>query len=277
MTGAFAALVGALAGGGLLLVAAGLTGRQVFGGSDSRLGYGTVIRYAPVAAVGLVAWMVTGWPVAAVVAVLAVVAARRLFGNRAARDAGIAKTEAVAAWTEMVRDAIGAAAGLEEALIATASIAPEPLRPPVATLVARLQREPLAGSLVAFGDEVRHPSADLVVAALTIAARMEASDLTGLLTRLADAIRGDARMRIRVEVGRARIRTATKVIVGVVAATVVLLTAFNRGYLAAYDTFGGQIVLGVVAAIFAGGGVLLDRMAALQIPDRFSARTGAPT
>lgn len=277
MTVTVVALVGALAGAGVLLVAAGVTGRQVFGDGGSLFGDAGVARHVPVAVGGLAAWSVTGWPVAAVIAVLAVIAARRLFGNRVARDAGIAKTEAVAAWTEMVRDAIGAAAGLEEALTATASIAPEPLRPAVATLVARLQREPLASSLVAFGNEVKHPSADLVVAALTIAARMEASDLTGLLTRLADAIRGDARMRIRVEVGRARIRTATKVIVGVVAATVVLLTAFNRGYLAAYDTFGGQLVLAVVAAIFAGGGVLLDRMAALQIPDRFSARTGAPT
>lgn len=277
MTVTVVALVGALAGAGVLLVAAGVTGRQVFGDGGSLFGDAGLARLVPVAVGGLAAWAVTGWPVAAVIAVLAEIAARRLFGNRAARDAGIAKTEAVAAWTEMVRDAIGAAAGLEEALTATASIAPEPLRPAVATLVARLQREPLASSLVAFGNEVKHPSADLVVAALTIAARMEASDLTGLLTRLADAIRGDARMRIRVEVGRARIRTATKVIVGVVAATVVLLTAFNRGYLAAYDTFGGQLVLAVVAAIFAGGGVLLDRMAALQIPDRFSARTGAPT
>lgn len=277
MTVTLVAALGAIAGVGLLLAAAGVTGRAVFDNGDSPFGTARLVRHAPLGLSGLAAWAVTGWPVAALIAVLAAVAARRLFGNRAARDAGIAKTEAVAAWTEMVRDAIGAAAGLEEALTATASISPEPLRPAVATLVARLQREPLASSLVAFGDEVRHPSADLVVAALTIAARMEASDLTGLLTRLADAIRGDARMRIRVEVGRARIRTATKVIVGVVGATVVLLTAFNRGYLAAYDTFGGQLVLAVVAAIFAGGGVLLDRMAALQIPDRFSARAGAPT
>jgi hypothetical protein len=233
-------------------------------------------RLAVPMAFGAAAWMVTGWPVAAAAAVLAALAGSRLFGGGREREASIARTEAVAAWTEMIRDAIGAAAGLEEAVVATAPIAPEPLRPAVAMLVARLQRESLATALVAFGEQVQHPSADLVVAALTIAARMEASDLSGLLTRLADAIRGDARMRIRVEVGRARIRTATRVIVGVVGATVVLLTAFNRSYLAAYDSLTGQLVLVMVAGIFAGGGVLIDRMATLSVPERFRARTGAP-
>jgi tight adherence protein B len=268
----WAAGAGAAIGLGVLVVVAAIRGRtgvvsEIFGRARAR----TVV--VPVG-VGLAAWLVTGWPVAAVAAGLAAVAGSRLFGGGEARESAIAQTEAIAAWTEMIRDAIGAASGLEEAVVATAPIAPGPLRPAVTMLVARLQRDSLAGSLVAFGEDVRHPSADLVVAALTIAARMEASDLTGLLTRLADAIRGDARMRIRVEVGRARIRTATRVIVGVVAATVVLLTVFNRRYLAAYDSFAGQVVLVVVAAIFAGGGLLIDRMAALSIPERFRARTG---
>jgi hypothetical protein len=35
-----------------------------------------------------------------------------VLGGRAARDAAIARTEAIAAWTEMVRDSIVAASGL---------------------------------------------------------------------------------------------------------------------------------------------------------------------
>lgn len=260
-------------GAGLCMIAAGLTGRDLTGGA-TRLGRVRPWRVAAAVAVGAAVGVATGWPVAAVGAASASVALPRLFGGRRAREAAVAKTEAVASWTEMVRDAIGAASGLEEALTATAAISPDPLRPAVTTLAARLQREPLASSLVAFGEEVAHPSADLVVAALTIAARMEASDLGGLLSRLAEAIRGDARMRIRVEVGRARIRTATRVIVGVVAATIVLLIVLNRSYLGAYDSAAGQVVLAVVASIFAGGAVLLDRMSALALPDRFRARAG---
>jgi hypothetical protein len=80
-------------------------------------------------------------------------------------------------------------------------------------------------------------------------------------------------MRIRVEVGRTRVRTATKVIAGVVAAAVIFLALVNRGYLAVYDTAGGQVVLAIVGGVFATGGWLLTRMAAIDLPDRFSART----
>lgn len=79
-------------------------------------------------------------------------------------------------------------------------------------------------------------------------------------------------MRIRVEVGRTRVRTATKVIVGVVIAAISFLTLVNRDYLAVYDDAGGQIVLAIVGAIFAVGGWLLKRMAEIQLPERFTAR-----
>ncbi|HNG25630.1 MAG TPA: hypothetical protein PLC03_16815, partial [Microthrixaceae bacterium] len=135
----------------------------------------------------------------------------------------------------------------------------------------------LPDALVAFGNDLNHPSGDLVVAALVIAARMEASDLSSLLSRLADATRGEARMRIRVEVGRTRVRTATKVIVGVVVAAVVFLALVNRDYLAVYDSPVGQLVLAVVGAIFATGGWLLTRMARIDLPERFTARAASPT
>jgi hypothetical protein len=45
------------------------------------------------------------------------------------------------------------------------------------------------------------------VAAITIATLMEAADLAGLLSRLAVSVRDDATMRIKVEVGRQRLRT----------------------------------------------------------------------
>jgi hypothetical protein len=84
-------------------------------------------------------------------------------------------------------------------------------------------------------------------------------------------------MRIRVEVGRTRVRTATKVIVGVVIAAVVFLALVNRDYLTVYDSPTGQIVLAAVGAIFATGGWLLTRMARVDLPERFTARAGGPT
>ncbi len=274
-----AAVLGAGAGVGFLLILAGVTGRRVLVapqpcGMLHRLASGIpVSRLAPPVAAAVVAAAVTGWLAGAVLVGAAVLAAPRVIGGKRDRQAAVARTEAVAAWTEMVRDSIAAAAGLEEAITATAPVAPEPIRAEVALLVRRLRHASLPVALAAFGDDVDHPSADLVVAALTIAATMEASDLTGLLSRLAEAIRGEARMRVRVEVDRARLRTATKIILGVVAASIALLALFNPDYLDAYDGPLGQVVLLVIGAIFATGGWLLVRMAELELPARFSARS----
>jgi len=219
---------------------------------------------------------VTGWVVGGVLAAGAVLALPRVLGGKAARQQAIDRTEAVASWTEMVRDSIVAASGLEEAIVATAPVAPAPIGREVRALVRRLDHQRLPDALVAFGNDLDHPSGDLVVAALTIASRLEASDLSGLLSRLADATRGEARMRIRVEVGRTRVRTATKVIVGVVVAAVVFLAVVNREYLAVYDSPTGQLVLAAVGGIFATGAWLLARMSEIELPERFTARAHEP-
>lgn len=278
MTTAFLAVLGAAAGVGLAVLLAGLTGRRVLPSIDlesSRrsLAIGTV-RLGPVLLAAFTVLAITGWPVAAALAGAAALAAPRIIGGKSARERAIARTEAIATWTEMVRDSIAAASGLEEAINATASVAPAAIRREVRLLVARLERQSLAPALVAFADDLAHPSGDLVVAALTIAAQTEASDLSSLLSRLADAIRGEARMRIRVEVGRTRVRTASKVILGVVAATIALLALLNRDYLEVYGDAAGQAVLLIIGGIFALGGWLLVRMADLDMPERFTARTG---
>jgi tight adherence protein B len=191
-------------------------------------------RFAAAGVAGVVVLVVTGWIAAALLTAAGIWVLPKLVGGRAANEAAVARTEAIAAWTEMVRDSMVAASGLEEAIAATGPVAPEPIDPEVRRLVHRLDPHagvPLPDALAAFGADVHHPSADLVVAALQLAARMEVADLTSLLSRLAEAIRDDARMRIRIDVGRTRIRTAAKVIVVVVAATVVLLAMTNLDYL----------------------------------------------
>lgn len=274
------AALAAGAGIGLLIVLAGLTGRPVLGELSTDLGRLTsgrlLGRVAVAALVALLVLAATGWVVGAFLAALAAWSLPRVLGGKAARQEAISRTEAVASWTEMIRDSIVAASGLEEAIIATAPVAPGPIAPEVRALVRRLDHERLPDALIAFGDDLQHPSGDLVVAALVIASRLEASDLSALLSRLAEATRGEARMRIRVDVGRTRVRTATKVIVGVVVCAVLFLAVVNRDYLTVYDSVGGQFVLAVVGATFALGGWLLARMATIDMPERFTARVAGP-
>jgi hypothetical protein len=57
---------------------------------------------------------------------------------------------------------------------------------------------------------------------------------------------------------------------------VLFLTVANGQYLAVYDSPGGQIMLAVIGGVFALGGWLLTRMAAIDLPERFTARAATP-
>jgi tight adherence protein B len=277
MTTLVALATGALVGIGLWLAVGALAGWEILPTRDqlaartARLQQATA-RFGLAMLIALVVLVVTRWPVAAALAGLCTVLAPRLLGGGRARRAAIAKTEAIASWAESVRDTMAAAAGLEEALTATAVAPPAAIAPEVRRLAERLRHQRLTDALTTFGDELDHPSSDLVVAALTIAARMEAADLGSLLSRLAVSIRDDATMRVKVEVGRQRLRTSAKIILGSVAATVVMLMVLNRSYLDAYDSVLGQLMLAVVGAVFAGGSWLMARMSDIDLPERFVPR-----
>lgn len=76
------------------------------------------------AAAGTVVLVVSRWPVAAVAGALVAWFTPELFAPRSGRDAALARTEAIATWTEMLRDTISAAHGLEAAIMTTAPVAP---------------------------------------------------------------------------------------------------------------------------------------------------------
>jgi hypothetical protein len=82
-------------------------------------------------------------------------------------------------------------------------------------------------------------------------------------------------MRTRVWVGRARTRSAVRIIVGVVLVFVAGLLAFDREYLAPYDSPAGQAVLALVMAMFGGSFVAMEAMGRVAVPERFVGRRAA--
>lgn len=226
-------------------------------------------------AAALMMWVITGWVVgAALAAMLAVLMPRSLRRTRGQVDL-VERTEAIAAWTEMLRDTLAAAAGLEQAIVTAAPNAPDPIRPEVVHLARRLDRgERLVAGLRRLAADLSNPAADLVVAALVTAAQREARDLVPLLGSLARSTRAEAEMRMRIHASRARLRTAVRVIVGSLGLFGGGLILFNPRYLEPYRTVTGQLVLLLVAAILVGAYVLMHRMAQLRTPDRFLTRVG---
>jgi len=269
---ALATLCGAGIGLGLVVIWAGLRGIDV--SRPTRASYRPKVERANLRiglAVGaaVVVGAATGWPVGAVLAALAGWGAPGLLAGARGAQAAVGRIEAIAGWAEMLRDTMAGAAGLEQAIVATAPVAPLPIRAEVATLALRLEGERLAPALRAFADEVADPTCDLVVAALVLAAEHQAQRLGELLGSLAQAARDQATMRLRVEAGRARTRTSVKVIVGATGGLVLGLAVLNRGYLAPYDSAVGQLVLLLVGAVFTVSFLWLAKMTRPSTTERF--------
>lgn len=222
----------------------------------------------------VVALVLTRWPVAVVAGGLLGIEAPTLLGARERRNQDAARSEAVASWTELLRDTMGAAVGLEQAIRSTAVIAPLGIRPQVRSMVARLEHERLAPSLAALAQDLADTTADLVVTALILAANGEAQDLGELLGSLAEAARDSATLRLRVEASRARIRTSVRIIASVTVGMVILLVVLNREYLRPFDSIGGQAVLGIVVGCWITALWWLMRMSRFTSPERFLTGSG---
>ena len=219
---------------------------------------------------GLAALLITRWALAGVAAAVVVVLWPRLFGGGRAGRRQLEKVEALAAWTESLRDTATAAAGLEQAIPATVGAAHALLLAPVRDLAARLDgRVPLPEALARFADDVDDPAADMVVAALSLNARQRAGGLERILTSLAASSRTELEMRRKVEHERRALRRQAQRIALAVLGFIVLQALFARGWVEPYSTLLGQLVLMVLAAIFIGAFVRMRSLSDGEVEARF--------
>lgn len=192
--------------------------------------------------------------------------------SRHSRRDETALVEALAVWTEQLRDTMAGASGLEQALSVTSRTAPDILRPAVQKMSARLAFTSLAESARTFADDVDHALADFVAAALITAAENQVRDMGSLLGHLADCCRADVQMRTRIWVARARLRSAVRIITIVVISFILGLYLLNPSYLKPYGSSMGSLMLMVIIAMFGGALHLLQRLGRVDSPDRFVAR-----
>jgi tight adherence protein B len=183
--------------------------------------------------------------------------------------------EAIASWTESLRDTISAAAGLEQAIIATENHCPRAISEPIQRLVATLRYGTLEDALRRFADDVAHPSCDFVVAALITASTHHSRDLAQLLTHLAECSRSECELYLRIWVSRARTRTSVRIISGTIACFALGLFLFNMNYLRPFFSFEGSLVIFVIAMCFSCSLFWMSQIARVEVPGRLLAsRTG---
>ncbi|MDI5969895.1 type II secretion system F family protein [Streptomyces sp. SL13] len=229
------------------------------------------------AGAGLLLGVITGWVIGGLLAAMATWSLPRILGSASGEEERTARIEGIAGWTEMLRDTLAAAAGLEQTIIATASTAPKPVRPYVMDLAARLERgDRLPGALKQLADELADPTADLVLAALLLASEHQARQLSALLGELAATARSQVEMRQRVEASRARTRTTMRVVVVTTLGFALGLILLNPQFLKPYDTVTGQLVLLVIGGLFSVAFTWLRRMARLEEPERFLVPAAEP-
>ncbi|GAA3120115.1 hypothetical protein GCM10010466_08670 [Planomonospora alba] len=202
-------------------------------------------------AAGVVVFGLTGWPVAGLVAAVAVLALPRVVTGRAAAER-IRKLEALEQWTRRLADLLVAGRALEQALEQSAARSvPAPIAGPVAALARRLTvtRMPTEQALRLFADELDDPVGDRIAAALILVARRRGRGASTVLNRLAELVARDVTDRREVEAARAEHRTTVRWIIGILV-VFSAVAVFQQSYVEPFGTPVGQLVLAVVAGLY---------------------------
>lgn len=267
-------LLGAGIGAAFLLLIVAIRGTEAKAPSPDRSARSLVERLGRqtifAIGAGIATLAVTRWPVAAVGGGLLVMFWPALFGGAKSEREAIARLDGLASWTESLRDTIAGAVGLEQAIPATVYAAAPSIQPQLRLLADRLRiRVPMPEALQRFADDLDDASADLIVSALILNARLRGPGLRQVLGSLADSARAELDMRQRVMAGRASTRRSVQIVVLFSLTFMVGLSVINREYVEPYSEPVGQIVLGIILGIFALGFLWMRRLAAFETPARF--------
>lgn len=266
---------GAATGLGVFVILLALRNSQVsshLNKTEHRQNIGRSINKIAGLAVAILVYLLTRWLLVAVVLGLVFTAVPALKSKQRLRRDERGLADAIATWTEQLRDTLAGAHGLEQAIVATSEHAPMAIASAVRRLSAQIQYGKLSDGLRRFADDVDHPIADFVSAALITATKYQARDLAQLLGHLAQCAREEGRMRTRIWVGRARTRSSVRIVSFVVIGFVAALVVFNRDYLSVYSSLEGQVMLSCIFVLFGIALIMLDQFSRIATPQRFIRR-----
>jgi Flp pilus assembly protein TadB len=267
-----AALAGLALTGGIVLLARGLLGRGPEPGTPPRLGQPRLTRAGRrrallAVAAALVVFVLTRWPVGALAAAAAVIFLPKLGGGGQRQRTEM--LEGLEQWIRRLADMVTASRGLEDALGASARSAPAAVAEPVQRLAGRLSsRSGTEAALRSFAAEIDDPAGDRIAAALIIATGRRGGGARDVLVALAVLLGRDVAARREIEAERAQHRTTVRWI-GLFVGGFTVFSVLNHSYSAPFGTVTGQIVLALVALLYAGGLAWLHRLGNLPTAGRF--------
>ena len=273
MNALLAALLGTLFAGSLIVAVLSWRGQKIRLGNGEpmiRLNGADQRRLILALGAALVVGLVTRWPIAAIGAGTAVFIGPKMFGAGKVGERELERIEALATWTESLRDTIAGSISLEQAIPATLDAAPPQIAEPLGRLVGLLRgRVPLPEALTQFAEDLDDTSADLVVAALILNSRLRGPGLERTLSELAIHAREELELRQQVEAGRKTIRRTAKIVVGITIAWTFGMVLFSREYAEPFSTTVGQGVLLGIFVVFSGAFMWMRRLSEYRKPKRF--------
>lgn len=224
---------------------------------------------------GILAAVLTGWPVLLVLIPAGVWWLPTILGPDRESQAWIERAEGCAGFAEMLRDTLAAASGLEQAVFAAAGAAPAAIAGPLGVLRDDLRLGVrLAPALIRVADSLADPIADRICATLIHASSRPAKNLAPVLAMLAADAREQALTMRNAVAARSQIRTSARVIAAVVIGMTGLLFMADAAYLEPFSTALGQLDLAVAGGLFAVGSTWMHRLSRPTAPRRFLTQLG---
>jgi Flp pilus assembly protein TadB len=219
-------------------------------------------------------WYASDWPsLAAGVGAMVWVFRLWLIANQERTNYHLT-TEAISVWVDMVKDSLGGGAGLSQAIETTTAVAPDAIRPAVARLASRQRTGSQTGALREFGDNLAHPTSDLVVLALISASENQARDLPKLLAKTAEQARSRNEAVLEIETERSQLYAEARAMVLAIAFLGLIISIIARDFLEPYSRPLGQFVLAIIMVMVVGSAAMLVQAGRPRADARLLSATG---
>ena len=237
-----------------------------------------LVRFGGAAAAIVVVWLVTGWPVGALLVGTLVLTARYFFGGGKVAADRIERLEGLEQWVRHLSDSMASGSMPVQTIVRSADHAPLAIHDQVGRLATRLSTPRLDRNeaLRRFADEIDDALGDIVVLALQRAVNTRGSErVPYVLQTLAEAVGAEVKARRAIEKERAGPRKETQAIIVVLGIFVGGLVVFTQ-YPKVYGSVQGQVVLLILGVIVLLGLWMMRRLSVGGQPPRILSEVPEP-
>lgn len=258
-----AVLVSTIFGLGLLVVFDGLVRPGADRSLQNRL-RSLGPRAASAGAGAAVAFLATGWPVAALAGgAVGWAVPGGLIRSRQER-ARLERREAIAEVSARLRDAIRSGIGIADALAQAAEHAPPAIAGDLRRLISDARVSGLSEAAGAFAERVHDPLAELLASALSTADRLGSRNLSEVLDALAEATMAQAAVVREAKARQTRNRISARIVAAVPLLLLLAIRQANPAYLTPFEEPSGQAVLAFAFGLIWTGYAAMVRAARIE-------------